>query len=162
MNGVACESGQRETGGAPDGPGNDDREPGGRVLVVFDASRAGTAALREAIDWAGVEAELSVVTLVPQAKPLKCCGGGGAGPYNCAVRDEAEDQLDRARGLLGSSATRATFTKLVGSPTPPLAEWSAEGGFDVIFLPAPRLARGGGRLARELRRATAAEVRLVR
>jgi hypothetical protein len=132
------------------------------VLVVFEEGRGGAAALREAAELAGGGAELSVVTLAPQAKPFKCCGGGGPGPYNCAVRDQAEDELRQARSLLGSLAERATFTLLVGTPAPPLAEWSATRGFDVILLPAPRLARGGGRQARALRRASRAEIRLVR
>jgi hypothetical protein len=119
-------------------------------------------ALREAAELAGAGAELSVVTLAPQAKPFKCCGGGGPGPYNCAVRDQAQDELRQARSLLGSLAERATFTLLVGTPVPPLAEWSAMRAFDVILLPARRFAWGGGRQARELRRASPAKVRLVR
>ena len=130
--------------------------------MVFEAGRGGAAALREGAGFARDGAELSVVTLAPQATPFKCCGGGGPGPYNCAVRDEAEDELRRARSLLGSLAVPATFTTLVGTPAPPLPEWSADRGFDVIVLPASRFSRGGGRLARELRRATAAEVRIAR
>jgi len=148
--------------GAVDGGRSATAGPSPRVLVVFEAGRAGAAALREAAELAGAGAELSVVTLAPQAKPYKCCGGGGPGPYNCAVRDQAEDELRQARSLLGSLAGRATFTTLVGAPAPPLAEWSAEQAFDVIVLPGHRFTRGGGRRARELRRATPAEVRLVR
>ncbi len=162
MSGVACASGRGRSSGTVVGPESDGRGPDVRVLVVFEAGHGGAAALLEAAELAGAGAELSVVTLAPQAKPFKCCGGGGPGPYNCAVRDEAEDELRQARHLLGSLAARSTFTTLVGTPAPPLAAWSAERGFDVILLPAGRLARGGGRRARELRRATSAEVRLVR
>jgi hypothetical protein len=133
-----------------------------RVLVVFEGGRSGVAALREAAELAAAGAELAVVTLAPQATPFRCCGGGGPGPYNCAVRDEADAELRQARLLLGSVAGRTTFTKLVGTPAPPLAEWSTEQAFDLVLLPAHRLARGGGRLARELRRQTPAAVRLVR
>lgn len=136
--------------------------PVARVLVVFEGGRGGAAALREAAELAAAGAELAVVTLAPQATPFKCCGGGGPGPYNCAVRDEADAELRQARSLLGSLAGRTTFATLVGTPAPPLAEWSAKQAFDLILLPAHRLARGGGRLARELRRETPAEVRLVR
>jgi hypothetical protein len=132
------------------------------VLVVFEEGPLGADALREGAELAFGGAELSVVTLAPQAKPFKCCGGGGPGPYNCAVRDMAEDELSQARSLLGALAERVSFTALAGSPAPPLAEWSLEHAFDVILLPAHRLSRGGGRLARELRRRTPAEVRLVR
>jgi len=102
-----------------------------------------------------------VVTLAPQARPLKCCKGGGAGPYNCAVRDAAAEELLQARMLLGSLATRACFTTLIGTPEPPLADWSAAQSFDTIIVPRHRLARGGGGLVRELRRATDADVRAV-
>jgi hypothetical protein len=132
-----------------------------RVLVVYEEGRRGDAALREGAELAAAGAELTVVTLTPQAKPLKCCGGGGAGPYNCAVRDVAAEELVQARALLGSLAARASFRTLVGTPQPPLANWTAEQSFDVVLLPARRLARGGGRLAREVRRASHADVRPV-
>lgn len=131
------------------------------MLVVYETGRAGEAALREAGELAAGGCELAVVTLAPQAKALKCCGGGGPGPYNCAVRDEAAEELRHAQSLLGSLAGRARFRTLVGTP-PPLAEFSAEQAFDVILLPAHRFARAGGPLARRLRRTTAAEIRVVR
>jgi len=145
--------------GAVDGA----REAAGatRVLVVFEQGRAGAAALREAAELAVSGAELHVVTLAPQARPSRCCGPG-PGPYNCAVREGAEEELHDARENLGSTAQRATFTTLVGCPDPPLAAWAAEHAFDLILLPAHRLTRGGNRLANSLRRATAADVRLVR
>jgi hypothetical protein len=131
------------------------------VLVVYEAGRRGAAAVREAAELAAAGAQLTVVTLAPQAKPLKCCGGGGAGPYNCAVRDAAAEELSEARTLLGSLAERASFRTLIGSPRPPLADWAAERSFDVVLVPSYRFGRGGGRLARELRRATDADVRPV-
>jgi len=132
-----------------------------RVLVVFSEGRAGEAALREGAELAASGAELAVVALAPRAKPMKCCKGGGAGPYNCAVSDAADDELRLARRLLGSLAPRASFTKLTGTPWPPLARWSAERSFEVAIVPRERFARGGGRIARELRAATSAEVRLA-
>src|ERR1700676_1935414 len=143
-----------------DGPGASAGPPA-RVLVVFEPGRSGTAALREAAELAEAGSELSVVTLAPQARPLRCCGGGGAGPYNHAVREEAQTELHEARGLLGSAAGRATFTVLRGCPDPPLAAWVAEHAFDLILLPAHRFTLGGNRLARALGQTTAAEVRLV-
>jgi hypothetical protein len=132
-----------------------------RVLVVYREGRQGAAALRAAAALAETGAELSVVTLAPQAKPLRCCKGGGAGPYNCAVKDAADEGLDTARTALGTLAARASFTRLVGTPWPPLAEWSAARRFDVAIVPRDRFARGGGQVARELRAATKAEVRLA-
>lgn len=136
-------------------------ERAARVLVVYLEGRRGDAALREAAELASGGAELAVVTLAPQAKPMRCCKGGGAGPYNCAVKDAAGEELEMARAALGRLAARASFTKLLGTPWPPLAEWSAERCFDVAIVPRERFARGGGRIARELRAATASDVRLV-
>ncbi len=133
----------------------------GRVLVVFESGRSGAAALRAGAELAEAGRELSVVTLAPQAKPLRCCGGGGAGPYNCAVRAQASEELSEARDLLGAALKPAMLTVLVGHPDPPLAAWIGEHAFDIVVLPSRRLALGGGRLARCLRRETAADVRLV-
>ncbi len=135
---------------------------GSRVLVVFEPCRTGAAALREGAQLANAGSVLSVVTLAPQARPLRCCGGGGAGPYNCAVRGAAEAELCEARRHLGSVAGRATFTVLVGSPDPPLAAWVHEHDFNLILLPSRRLTLRGGPLARGLRRETDAEIRLIR
>lgn len=145
------------------GPLNEKRRPGvvQRVLVVFCEGRPGEAALREGAELVAAGAELTVVTLAPQAKPLKCCKGGGAGPYNCAIRDQADDELAQARTLLGTLAARTSFSKLTGTPWPPLAEWTAARSFDVVIVPRQRFARAGGRLARELRTACQAEIRLA-
>src|SRR3979409_2615510 len=78
-----------------------------RVLVVFEPGRTGRAALREAARLSEACSDLSVVTLAPQARPLQCCGGGGAGPYNRGVRKTAETELHEAREVLGSAASRA-------------------------------------------------------
>jgi hypothetical protein len=133
-----------------------------RVLVVFESTRAGAAALRAGAELTDAGGELSVVTLSPQARPLRCCGGGGAGPYNCAVRAQADAELNEARALLRSEFKRSTFTVLVGHPDPPLAAWVSEHGFDIVLLASRRVTRSGGPLARNLRRHTSAEVRLVR
>lgn len=132
-----------------------------RVLAVFEPGHAGEATLREAAELAESGSELSVVTLAPQAPPCRCCGKGGTGPYNIAVREEAEIELRQARAFLGSTARRASFTVLVGQPSPPLSAWAAEKAFDLILLPSRRFTRGGNPLARGVRRATSAEVRLL-
>jgi hypothetical protein len=128
------------------------------VLGVYQAGASGSAVLREAGERLAAGAELMVVTLAPQATPLRCCRGGGTGPYNCAVREIALEELHQARALLGSLAGRAQFRTLVGTPEPPLADWAAAQSFDVILLARRRLALRGGRLVRQLRRATSAEV----
>jgi Universal stress protein family len=133
-----------------------------RVAVVFERSDAGTAALREAAELAGAGSELSVVTLAPQARPPSWGRAGGTGPYNIAIKQEAELELREAREMLGSVASRATFKVLAGSPQPPLARWVAQQGFGLVLLPHHRLTPGGNFFARSLRRETSAEVRLVR
>ena len=138
-----------------------DGSPAPRVLVVFEPIRSGRSALREAAELTEAGGWLSVVTLAPQARPLRCCKGGGVGPYNHAVRQAAETELREARDILGATAARATFRVLRGCPDPPLTAWVAEHAIGLVLLPSRRLALGGGRLAAGLRRTTAAEVRLV-
>jgi hypothetical protein len=132
-----------------------------RVLAVFEPGQGGEATLREAAELAEAGSELSVVTLAPQARPSLCCGKGGTGPYNIAVREEAEIELRQARHILGATAARASFTVLVGHPNPPLAAWAQERGVDLILLPSHAFTRGGNRHARAIRRASSAQVRLV-
>jgi hypothetical protein len=132
-----------------------------RVLAVFERGRSGEAALARAAQLAGAGGELSVVTLAPQAQPSRCCGKGGTGPYNIAVREEAEIELRQARTLVGGYAGRASFTVLAGHPDPPLAAWAQEHAFDTILLPSHPFTRGGNRLAAGLRRSVSAEVRVV-
>jgi FAD/FMN-containing dehydrogenase len=133
-----------------------------RVAVVFERSDAGAAALREAAELANAGHELSVVTLAPQARAPIWGRAGGTGPYNIAIREEAELELREARDILGSVASRATFKMLAGCPQPPLASWVAEHGLGLVLLPHHRLTRGGNLFARSLRKETSAEVRLVR
>ena len=131
-----------------------------RVVVVFERGKAGNAALREAAELANAGAELSVVTLAPQARAVR--RAGGEGPYNVAIRQEAQLELHEARDLLGSVTARATFNVLSGCPQPPLASWVAQHGFDLVVLPRQRLTPGGNYFAKSLRKETSAEVLLVR
>jgi Universal stress protein family len=133
-----------------------------RVAVVFERGDTGTAALREAAELAGAGRELSVVTLAPQARPPSWGRAGGTGPYNIAIKQEAELELREAREMLGSIASRATFKVLAGCPQPPLASWVAQQGFGLVLLPHHRFTLGGNFFARSLRKETSAEVRLVR
>ena len=133
-----------------------------RVAVVFERSSAGEAAVREAAELANAGRELYVVTLAPQARPMLWGRAGGEGPYNIAVREEAELELLEAREILGSVASRAQFKMLVGYPQPPLARWVAEHELGLVLLPYRRLTPGGNPFAKSLRKGTSAEVRLVR
>ena len=136
-----------------------------RVLLLYESTDSGRAALREAAELSEAGAELTVVTLAPQAKPLRIArggGGGGTGPYNRAVREEAEEDLEQARGLLGAVADRTTLLVLVGNPRPRFIEWVCTGGFATVLLPHRRFVRGGSVYAKALRQGTPAQVRVVR
>jgi hypothetical protein len=132
-----------------------------RVLAIYEAGRRGGRVLVEAGELVASGADLVVMTLAPQADPLKCCGGGSAGLYNCAVRAAAAEELREARAMLGSLARRATYTTFVGTTRPSLVEWTAGAQFDVVLVAGERFARRGGRLARALRAATDADVRVI-
>ena len=130
-----------------------------RVLVLFEPTPSGVAALRDAA--ALVDGELTVVTLAPQSLPPRCCARGpGVEVVNCVIREDAASELREAREVLGDGV-QATFKTLVGTRDPPPDVWAADQAFDLIVLPARRLAFGGHPLARRLRRATAAEIRVV-
>jgi hypothetical protein len=131
------------------------------VLAVFAPGDSGEATLRQAAELAEAGSELSVLTLAPQARTSRCCGKGGTGPYNIAVREEAEMELGQARAILGAVAEHTTFSVLVGNPDPPVARWAQEHGFDLVLLPAHRFPRRGNRYARGVGRASSAEVRVV-
>lgn len=133
-----------------------------RALVVYCAGGAAAAVLNEAATLAACGAELLLVALAPQAEPLRCCKGGGAGPYNCAVRDAAAEELREARACLSPLAAHADFTMLLGDPVREIARLSTEQPLDVIVVPGQRLARGGSSLARALRRQTDVDVRAIR
>jgi hypothetical protein len=131
------------------------------ILVLFEDSANGAAALRRAAEAAGsVDGALVVVTLAGQ-DPNNCCCGPSPYAFNRAVREAASEDLDRARMLLGGQAEGVTFRLLAGQPEPPLASWVNDRRFDIVFVPRRRLAPGGHWAARTLRRSTAADVRLV-
>jgi hypothetical protein len=118
--------------------------------------------MREAAELANAGSELTVVTLAPQARPARWGRAGGEGPYNVAIRQEAELELREAREILGTVAGRANFTVLAGCPQPPLASWVAEHGFGLVLLPHRRLVPGGNPFARSVRKESSAEVRVIR
>jgi hypothetical protein len=136
--------------------------PPAHVLVLFEPTTSGAAALREAAELCDPGTEVTVVTLAPQSVAPRCCARGpSVEVVNCVVREEAESDLHKAREILRDAADRATFKRLVGTRDPPIAAWAAAQSFDLIVLPSRRLSIGGHPLARKLRRTTAAEVRVV-
>jgi hypothetical protein len=140
--------------------GGRDAEATLKVLVHYEPCASGRRALAHGLELTDPAGELTVVTLAQQAG-RSCCSRGGTAEYNCAVRDEARLELNEAREMTGPAAMRTSFATLVERRDPPLAIWAAQRGFDVVLLAEHRLTRGGNILARKLRRATSADVRVV-
>ena len=139
------------------------RPSGRRVLVLYEPGRSGEAVLALARELAITErAALTVAGFVPQANPGRGCIGSPA-DYNRAVRDTVQRELAEAREGLGEAADRAMFVLLVEGRDPPLQDWSAEIGFDVILLPARRRPMRSLKhpAAAGLKRRTGADVRVV-
>ena len=129
--------------------------------MLFESTASGVAALREAARLQQADTHVTVVTLAPQSVQPRCCARGpGVEVVNCVVREEAATDLCEAREILGDERN-ATFETLIGTRDPPLHAWAAEQAFDLIILPVRRLALRGHPLARRLRRATGAQIRLV-
>jgi nucleotide-binding universal stress UspA family protein len=130
------------------------------VLVLFESGEDGVTALHQAAELAlEREAELTVVTVAPQDTSARSCGPGRS-LYNQHVRELAEHDLQNAREALPELAGQAIFTTLVQGRDPELAHWAAARDFDVIVVPRRRWVTGG-REARRLRRATAADVHIA-
>jgi hypothetical protein len=134
----------------------------GPIAVVFERGEAGAAVLREAAELANAGHDVWVVTLAPQARSPLWGRAGGTGPYNVAIQEEAAIELQEARDILGSVASRARFEVLTGFPQPPLASWVADHGVGLVLLPQHRLTPGGHVLAKPIRKKTSAEVRLIK
>jgi nucleotide-binding universal stress UspA family protein len=136
---------------------------GKRVLVLFEAGRAGTAAVDLGRELAEHErAALTVASIVPQAPSGSRCGGTAL-EYNVMLQDTVASELQQARARLGEAGVRARFELLIEGSDPPLADWVARSGFDLVLLPARRrpLRPLGHPAASRLRRRTLAEVRIV-
>jgi hypothetical protein len=146
--------------GSVDGEASVDPGSPARVAIVYE--RGGAAVLREGAELANAGRLLTVVTLAPQARPSALGMAGGSGPYNIAMREEAELELNEARRILGSVADRARFGVLCGAPQPKLAQWVDQQGFGLVLLPHRRFTSGGNVFARSLRKETSAEIRVVR
>jgi hypothetical protein len=139
------------------------RSVGGRVVVLYEPGRSGSAALDLARRLVAPDGSaLTVVSVAPQDTRL-CCGAGSAVDYNRAVCEAAEAELREARQQLGAAGDRARFKLLVEDRDPPLSAWIAAGDFDVVLLPARirPLRRAKHPAADQLRRSTSAAVRVV-
>jgi nucleotide-binding universal stress UspA family protein len=111
---------------------------GKRILVLFESGRAGTAAIDFARQLAVHDrSTVTVVTVVPQATMAPRCGCGPT-DLNAMVRDAAADELEQAQEQLYEIGDRAAFVPLIEGTDPPLHEFVAAAGFELIVLPARR------------------------
>lgn len=109
----------------------------GRIMVLFEPGLAGTAALDLARQLAASDhSTVTVVSVVPQAAASRCAYSPT--DFNATVRDAAADELKQARAQLGEIADRAAFVLLIEGTDPPLHEFVAAAGFELVLLPARR------------------------
>ncbi len=108
------------------------------VLVLFEDSRRGAAAIRQATAAALAGARLTVVTVaVIESADAKCCDTR-AGYWNGVVRELARADLDRARTLVGER-TGAEFKVLTGqSVVAALALEARQSRADLVIVPSGR------------------------
>lgn len=133
------------------------------VLVLFEPGRAGAAAVDLARELAERDhAGVTVLAVVPVAPSGSRCGNS-ATEYNSFVRDAVAQELEQAREQLAGFGGGATFELLAEGDDPPLHEWVAKAGVDLVLLPARRrpLRSLKHPAAVPLRRSTHAEVRIV-
>jgi nucleotide-binding universal stress UspA family protein len=137
----------------------------GRIAVLFERGRNGTAALAAASQSAARSgAEMTVVVVAPQAPASHGCIPSAAA-LNCAVLDEATLELREAADLLAAMPLDVRYKLLVDDADPPFQTYVAREHFDLVMLPARRrlLPAGAGRhpAVRRLRRVAGCDVRVV-
>jgi hypothetical protein len=130
--------------------------------VLFEPGRNGSRALDCAVVLSReLQAELTVVATAPQAPP-SCCAGSAVA-FNGAVREAVADDLCHAADQIAGLQVDARFELLVEGRDPPLEQFLAERGVELVLLPARHSMPGTRRhpAARRLRRLPGCEVRLV-
>ncbi len=107
-----------------------------RVLVVYERTRAGAAAVDQARVLVEREhATVTVVAVAPRAPSGPRCGNSAV-QYNEAVADSVARDLYKAGEQLGQAAERATFLLLIDGVDQTLEQLARSGGFDLVLLPA--------------------------
>jgi hypothetical protein len=138
---------------------------GSRVAVLLEPGGRGAATLAEAAALgAATGCEVTVVALAPVVGTVcRSCGGVSARAYNCAVRDEVADELQKAVAGLTSGAPAIKSRLLIEGTDPSLERWIEQGGFDLVLLPSRRRLLRSRRhpVARRLRHHTDATIRVV-
>jgi nucleotide-binding universal stress UspA family protein len=134
-----------------------------KVLVLYEHSRGGAAAIDLARELAELEnATLTVVGVAPQAPSGSRCGGSAL-EYNEAVVDSVARDLDLARERLGQAAEHAAFVLLIEGADQTLEQFARSGGFDLVLLPGRRRPLRAARHpeASRLEHVARAEIRIV-
>jgi nucleotide-binding universal stress UspA family protein len=124
--------GTRENGGVVDATP-------ARILVLYENSRFGAAALDQAATLAAREGALLAVVVVAVTEPedARCCDTR-AGYWNGIVRELADEDLGRARALLrGSTAEEFRVVTARSIPTA-LAIEAQRFRADMILVPSAR------------------------
>jgi nucleotide-binding universal stress UspA family protein len=124
------------------------------VLAVVDGTEAGERALEAAVVRAR-DSQLTVATVAWVERTGPCCGGWAVAEWNRIQRDDAHQRLARARRRLAAlGRPDARVLELEGREDVVLAAAATRLGCDVVVVPCPRglAGRGGGRIARRLRR----------
>ena len=109
------------------------------VLVLFEDSRRGAAALRHAAELAaGADARLIVVAVaVIESEDTGCCDTRSV-YWNGVVRELAAKDLDRARSLLGEGTVADFRLVIERSVAAALALEAQRSGADMIVVPSTR------------------------
>jgi hypothetical protein len=133
-----------------------------RVLLLFEPGRGGIAALAQAHELVVADrVELTVVSVAPQAPSGSRCGNSAL-EYNDMVAESVAADLDHARAQLAELGIAADYELLIEN-APPLDRYVAEGGYELVLLPARRrlLRAPGHPAAGRLRRLDGVDVQVV-
>jgi nucleotide-binding universal stress UspA family protein len=129
-----------------------------RILVLYEHTRAGAAAIDLACDLAqDGSGTITVVGIAPVAPSGPRCGNSAL-EYNEAVADSVARDLAKARDRVGAKAAR--FEVL---PDDALEPFAKAGAFDLVLLPGHRrpLRKPGHPAASKLSGVGGAEIRIV-
>jgi nucleotide-binding universal stress UspA family protein len=113
------------------------------VLVLCDGSSEGYDAVRAASELAVRDHATLTVAAVAELEHPGRCSSGGLRAWNDVLIEAADEDLDRARGIVEGPAQ---FTVLTGPTERALVEAERQLGCDLIVLPRP--GRGLGRVFR--------------
>jgi hypothetical protein len=135
---------------------------GKRVLLLFEPGRGGGAALERAEELVLTDrVALTVVCVAPQAPSGSRCGNSAL-EFNDVVIESVAGDLQRARAQLEELGITADYELLIEN-APPLERFAAEGGYELVLLPARRrpLRAAGHPAAGRLSRLDGVDVQVV-